>query len=129
MNSPTCEPCARCGHPATGRAWIGGNRYCHSVQPPSCYELAQLDMTDGPLHIDDILRQWAPDGDFDWPTTFSLLDRARLSDVDALAEDVQFNGIREPVRLGDDGRVRDGHLRLLVADLLGIEAVPVVKVL
>lgn len=45
--------------------------------------------------------------------------------LDELATSIQAEGIREPVLLGNDGRVWDGHHRIVVAMRLGIESVPV----
>lgn len=37
--NPTGVPCARCGRPAAGHAFINEDRYCHGdEQRPSCYE-------------------------------------------------------------------------------------------
>jgi ParB-like chromosome segregation protein Spo0J len=41
--------------------------------------------------------------------------------IAALITDIAANGVKEPLLLGDDGRVWDGHHRLFVARCLGIE--------
>ncbi len=52
---PVCEPrasslnpggelCTRCGQPAAGAAWIGGQRFCHGDEDhPSCFMREQWD--------------------------------------------------------------------------------------
>lgn len=42
-----------------------------------------------------------------------------------LIEAIRAEGIREPILLGNDGRVWDGHHRITVARHLGIRDVPV----
>lgn len=49
----------------------------------------------------------------DQPGTRKLLDRIRAE------------GIREPILLGTDGRVWDGHHRIIIAMHIGIDSVPV----
>jgi hypothetical protein len=44
-----------------------------------------------------------------------------------LIADIAVNGIREPILLGDDGRVWDGHHRLYAAMVLGLEEVPTTR--
>jgi hypothetical protein len=48
---------------------------------------------------------------------FMVYDYAHFMTVLA---DVYVNGIQDPVILGDDGRVWDGHHRIVVAGKLGI---------
>lgn len=43
----------------------------------------------------------------------------------ALIKDIAKNGILTPVLLGDDGRVWDGHHRIVIALSLGLSSVPV----
>jgi ParB-like chromosome segregation protein Spo0J len=38
---------------------------------------------------------------------------------------IEKTGIREPILLGNDGRVWDGHHRITAAHQLGIEEVPI----
>lgn len=40
---PESEPCARCGQPARGVAYIGNERFCHESPYPTCYMLTQWD--------------------------------------------------------------------------------------
>lgn len=58
-------------------------------------------------------------GEFDW---LRVNHAARLR---GLFLSVLQNGIREPLLIGDDGRLWDGHHRLYVAYTLGFTHVPV----
>ena len=60
-----------------------------------------------------------------WEECADLLGREQER-VWGLVADVRVNGVREPVLLGDDGRVWDGHHRLVAALLAGLGEVPVV---
>lgn len=51
-------------------------------------------------------------------------DRSRML---ALLDDVLENGIREPILLGTDGRVWDGHHRIGVALALGFDTISAVR--
>lgn len=55
-----------------------------------------------------------------WPEEFASLLASDGEHLSALLLDVQENGFREPILLGNDGRLWDGHHRLLVALLLGV---------
>lgn len=68
------------------------------------------------------------DGDeVGWDVEFAFL---RSEHKERLAE-IRFTawheGIREPIQLGNDGRVWEGHHRLCVAIDLGLGSVPVVR--
>ncbi|MEV5068963.1 ParB N-terminal domain-containing protein [Microbacterium sp. LMI12-1-1.1] len=74
----------------------------------------------------DALLQVVRDGDeHGWDREFDLLATDHAKRIEHLAESVQRDGIREPIVIGPDGRVWDGHHRLAVAKLLGIAEVPV----
>lgn len=62
-------------------------------------------------------------GDWSWQEEHDQL-YARPYQV-ALTEKIAQEGIREPVLLGSDGRVWDGHHRICAAMHLGLDAVPV----
>jgi hypothetical protein len=70
-----------------------------------------------------ILDRWRPgSGDWDWPAEWAELAQGDAGmKLAGLIGDIAANGIKVPVLLGDDGRVWDGHNRLMVARLLGIE--------
>lgn len=63
-----------------------------------------------------------PDG---WQEEFDWLRQEHGERLDALAASVRKVGILEPILLGTDGRVWDGHHRLCVAYDLGLTSVPV----
>lgn len=74
-----------------------------------------------------ILRDYRDGDEIGWDAEFNYLrtspeHRSRLGH---LLLSVAEHGIREPILLGSDGRIRDGHHRLCVADALGIADVPV----
>ncbi|QDK01280.1 ParB-like nuclease domain protein [Microbacterium phage WaterT] len=62
-------------------------------------------------------------GDWSWGVEYDkLIDRPVTQQ---LLESVQTGGMREPILLGNDGRVWDGHHRVVVAMHLGLDSVPV----
>jgi hypothetical protein len=62
-------------------------------------------------------------GDWSWRDEYEkLIDRPVTQQ---LIESIRSEGIREPVLLGNDGRVWDGHHRIVVAMHLGLDTVPV----
>lgn len=78
------------------------------------------------MRLSDLLRDYSDGDGHGWDVEFAYLRRDHASRIDDLARDVLLNGIREPVLLGDDGRVWDGHHRLCVADELGIVDIPTI---
>lgn len=83
------------------------------------------------MALSDVLSGWRPGSmgnEWTWQQEHDDVwfhpGMARHTDV--LATSIQENGIREPVVLGTDGRVWDGHHRIVIAMRLGIEKVPVV---
>lgn len=74
-----------------------------------------------------VLKRYRPgSGDWDWPTEWAdIIQHDGGVTIAGLISDIATHGVREPLLLGDDGRVWDGHHRLLVARLLGIETLPV----
>jgi hypothetical protein len=76
------------------------------------------------------LELWAvlqyKDGDeHGWEAEFAYLREVHSDRLAALREDIGKNGIREPVVIGPDGRIWDGHHRLCIADELGMSTIPV----
>lgn len=81
---------------------------------------------DTKLSVDEIVRKWRPgSGAWSWPQELADILRHASEQLASLVLDVAEHGVRDPILLGDDGRVWDGHHRLLVARLLGIGTVPV----
>lgn len=76
------------------------------------------------VRLDHLLGVYAVgSGDWSWTVEYEkLIDRPATR---ALLERVRAEGIREPVLLGTDGRVWDGHHRIVVAMHLGLDSVPV----
>lgn len=62
-------------------------------------------------------------GDWSWEEEVKKL--ANRDRTKQLVESIRVEGIREPILLGNDGRVWDGHHRITAATLLGIREVPV----
>ena len=78
------------------------------------------------LPLSVVLSQWRVGShEWTWDEEFADLWTRDEAALDLLATSVQETGMREPVQLGGDGRVWDGHHRLAVAVVLGLEHVPV----
>lgn len=60
-----------------------------------------------------------------WDVEFKYLDEWHAVKLWELTVDVAHNGMIEPIELGYDGRVWNGHHRLRVATVLNMEFVPV----
>lgn len=60
-----------------------------------------------------------------WAIEFEDLWSREAETMSALLADIAEHGIREPILLGDDGRVWDGHHRLAVAHRLNLPDVPI----
>lgn len=66
------------------------------------------------------------DGDgIGWPAEFAWLRTFHYRQIANLTVDIVQHGIREPIALGPDSRVWDGHHRLCVAEALDWRTVPV----
>jgi len=62
-------------------------------------------------------------GDWSWIEEYDhLIDQP---DTQKLLARIREEGIREPILLGSDGRVWDGHHRIVIAMHLGLDSVPV----
>lgn len=80
------------------------------------------------MDIDQLMDEYKPgshDDDWTWSQEFEELLSVHVDQLDRLSEDIQVNGILQPILLDDDGRVWDGHHRIVVAFGLGFEEVPV----
>lgn len=82
-------------------------------------------MSTAQMRLSDLLRDYADGDGIGWMAEFDWLDDNHGSRLDMLTTSVQETGIREPILLGDDGRVWDGHHRIAVARRLGMDVVPV----
>lgn len=77
------------------------------------------------MKVNDILARYEPGDNDDWSVEFAQLLIEDGNTLGELVWEIDFTGIKEPILLGDDGRVWDGHHRLMVARILGIEEVEV----
>ena len=78
----------------------------------------------GHLPLRALMQVYRPgSGDWGWGIEYAnLIDQPGTRE---LMEKVKAEGIREPILLGNDGRVWDGHHRITVAVAMGVETVPV----
>lgn len=68
------------------------------------------------------------DGDeIGWMNEFSRLcqDAKGRQEIQDLVTSISVNGIQEPVLIGSDGRLWDGHHRVCAAYILGLKEIPV----
>lgn len=75
--------------------------------------------------VETLLSEYRDGDEHGWPTEFAWLIEHHTKKVLNLLGEVREEGIRDPILLGPDKRVWDGHHRLLVARILGIRRVPV----
>lgn len=72
-----------------------------------------------------VMDLWRPgSGDWGWPFEVADLIRRDGPALADLIDSIREDGVREPVLLGDDGRVWDGHHRIIAA-WIADRAVPV----
>ena len=77
------------------------------------------------MPLADVLDRWIDGEGHGWVTEAVWLlthDRQRMNELIA---SIRQHGILEPILLGTDGRVWDGHHRIVVAWLLRLREVPV----
>lgn len=79
----------------------------------------------GPWPLEKVLTEYRDGDEHGWATEFAHLREIHLAKLFDLAGDIAQHGIKEPILLGTDGRVWDGHHRLCVAQHLGIRHVPI----
>jgi hypothetical protein len=77
------------------------------------------------MQVLDILRHYRDGDEYGWDTEFDMLRSEHGERLYEIARTAHRDGIREPILLGNDGRVWDGHHRLCVAVDFGIVRVPV----
>lgn len=82
-------------------------------------------MSHGDLPLAFVLGYYHDGDDHGWPTEFADLRTRDALRIASLTVDIAANGIREPILIGSDGRVWDGHHRLCVAHALQLATVPV----
>jgi hypothetical protein len=83
-------------------------------------------LPDEVMPLDELLARWRP-GSYEQPWTWDDEDEDIWTHphTPALAAHIAAEGIQEPVLLGRDGRVWDGHHRICVARRLGLDDIPV----
>lgn len=77
-----------------------------------------------------LMENWRPgseDEPWNWENEYNTLlySPDHYARTNHLIKEIQENGIYDPVLLGHDGRVWDGHHRIVVACLLGYTHIPV----
>jgi hypothetical protein len=80
---------------------------------------------DGTMDLRYLLTHYQDGDGLGWPAEFAWLRTYRYRGVADITASFPRDGFREPISLGDDGRVWDGHHRLAVADALNLRRVPV----
>lgn len=75
----------------------------------------------------DLLANWKDGEEHGWQTEFDDVQSRFTAEFDEIANSIQEHGQTDPVLLGNDGRVWDGHKRLTVLHALGIETVLVTR--
>lgn len=77
--------------------------------------------------IKDLIKVFQPgSGDEEWSWSEELEALSRTLWFHELVDDIRENGVKEPVLLGADGRVWDGHHRILASWYAGKSIIPVV---
>ena len=72
------------------------------------------------MSIEEVLRTYTPGSyDWSWEEEFNDLETRDFDYLQELIEDIRENGQKDPILLGDDGRVWEGHHRILVLQTLG----------
>ena len=72
------------------------------------------------LSLEEVFRTYVPGSyDWSWEDEFEDLKTRELPYVESLCELIRTQGQIEPILLGEDGRVWDGHHRLLALSMLG----------
>lgn len=77
------------------------------------------------MPLADLLRDWQDGDEHGWDVEFTYLQREHGDAMRNLITSVATEGIKEPILLGSDGRVWDGHHRLCAASVLDLSSVPV----
>lgn len=77
------------------------------------------------MSLREIITGWQDGDGIGWPAEFAWLRTYHYRQLADLTVDVAQNGFKEPIYLGYDGRVWDGHHRLAVADALNWRHLPV----
>lgn len=74
---------------------------------------------------ESLMRVYRDGNERGWANEFNYLEAEHTDRIIELEASVRESGIHDPIILGSDGRVWDGHHRLCVAERLGMKTVPV----
>jgi len=80
------------------------------------------------VNLKHLMETYTPGDEWSWEEEFSVLEEIDHNKLRDLESSVVAVGILNPILLGADGRIWDGHHRIYVAHKLGIGEVPVEKV-
>ncbi len=81
------------------------------------------------MKLADLLQYYRPGSyDWTWEEEFADIPTKFPDEFPQLVQAIQKDGIQKAIHLGDDGRIWDGHKRITVAQLLGIEEIPVMRI-
>ena len=78
------------------------------------------------MSMSRVLAEYAPGDGGTWLQEFAWMALHSSRKLRGLALSIEEIGVQRPILLGDDGRVWDGHHRILIATDVGMEGVPVV---
>ena len=76
-----------------------------------------------------IMTRYRP-GSQDWSWQVEMLDMFSPTHFDQtvqLIHSIRKDGILEPIALGNDGRIWDGHHRITAAYVLGLKTIPTIE--
>lgn len=79
----------------------------------------------GMMNLSELLATYRDGDEHGWDVEFEFLQREHAARIDVLTVAIQNKGMLTPILLGSDGRVWNGHHRLCVAKIIGLEEVPV----
>ena len=77
------------------------------------------------MRLTDLMRDYTPGDGHSWDDEMQWIRTNHDAYFTRLETNIGILGIREPILLGDDGRVWDGHHRITAAHQLGLTEVPV----
>lgn len=78
------------------------------------------------IRLDHLLGTFAVgSAPWSWQDEYDDLTKRDTAEMEVLIASIRVDGIREPILLGSDGRVWDGHHRIVIATHLGFKEVPV----
>lgn len=80
------------------------------------------------MPLAELLASYRDGDERGWPQEFAWLWTHQTIQMMRLVRGIISEPIREPIQLGYDGRVWDGHHRLAAASALGLLAVPVERI-